>query len=117
MMNLSHCHIQVKDLAIARRFYMDVFEFSTEFCDLRRAFLKNGAGFVLGLECLDCPEILPKWFHLGFDAKSAEKVQNIFQKLQSFGYQIHGKINIDDDPINFYCADPDGNQIEVYCHK
>jgi catechol-2,3-dioxygenase len=117
MMNLSHCHIQVKDLAIARRFYEEVFEFSVEFCDQHRAFLKNSADFVLGLECLEKPDVLPNWFHLGFDTKTETKLREVFHRLQSMGYRINGAINLADNPVNFYCADPDGNQIEVYYRR
>src|SRR3989344_9288788 len=105
MMNLSHCHIQVKDLAVACRFYEDIFNFSVEFRDQRRAFLRNRADFVLGLECLEKPEILPKWFHLGFDAKMEMRLREVFHKIQSMGYQIHGEINLSNNPVNFYRAD------------
>ena len=66
-MNLSHCHIQVRDMTAARRFYEGAFEFQEDFvCDENEIFLRNSSDFVLGLEKVENPEILPKWFHFGF---------------------------------------------------
>ena len=117
-MNISHCHIQVHDMALARRFYEGVFEFQEEYvCDENKVFLRNDANFILGLDKVENPERLPDWFHLGFDAKTELKLREVFEKVRSSGFTIKQEISEQDNPINFYCIDPDGNNIEVYCMR
>ncbi len=114
-MNLSHCHIQVRDMEKARRFYEDVFEFKEDFiCDEDEVFLRNSADFVLGLEKVGNPETLPSWFHFGFDTKTEAKLREVFERINSLGYPIRREIKDFGNSVNFYCNDPDGTQIEVY---
>lgn len=117
-MDLSHCHIQVRNMEAARQFYEGIFEFKEDFvCDENEVFIRNSADFVLGLERVENPEILPKWFHFGFDAKTEQKLLEVFQKLQTFGFPIRREIKDFGDSVNFYCTDPDGTQIEVYFNR
>jgi catechol-2,3-dioxygenase len=117
-MDLSHCHIQVRDMKAARHFYESVFEFKEDFvCDENEVFLRNSSDFVLGLECLENPEVLPKWFHFGFDAKSEEKLLQVFERIKGLDYPIRREIKDFGDSVNFYYTDPDGTQIEVYFNR
>ncbi len=117
-MDLSHCHIQVRDMKAARRFYEGAFEFKEDFvCDEDEVFLRNSSDFVLGLERVENPEVLPKWFHFGFDAKSEAKLREVFERIKSLGLPIRREIKDFGDSVNFYCSDPDGTQIEVYFNR
>lgn len=117
-MNLSHCHIQVRDMKAARRFYEEAFDFKEhEVCEEDEVFLRNSSDFVLGLERVERPETLPKWFHFGFDTKSETKLREVCEKLQRLGYPIQREIKDFGDSMNFYCVDPDGTQIEVYFNR
>jgi len=117
-MNLTHCHIQVKDMPRARHFYEGVFEFFEDFvCDEDEVFLRNQAGFVLGMERVGSPESLPRWFHFGFDTGSEAKLREVFARVRAGGYAVKREIKDFVDTVNFYCEDPDGNQIEVYCKR
>jgi catechol-2,3-dioxygenase len=117
-MNLSHCHIQIKDMAVARRFYEGVFEFKEDVvCDENEVFLRNSADFVLGLEKVENPEVLPKWFHFGFDVKNEEKLREVFSRVKELGFPVLREIMDFDASMNFYCADPVGTQIEVYFNR
>lgn len=114
-MDLSHCHIHVRGMKASRRFYEGAFEFKEDFvCDENEIFLRNSSGFVLGLERVDHPEALPKWFHFGFDAKSEEKLKQVFERVKTLGFPFCREIKDFGDSVNFYCTDPDGTQIEVY---
>ena len=117
-MNLSHCHIQVKDMALARRFYEQVFEFREDFvCDEFEVFLRNGADFVLGLEQVPNPETLPSWFHFGFDVKKEAKLREVFDRVRSGGFTVRREIKDFGESVNFFCQDPDGTKIEVYFNR
>lgn len=117
-MDLSHCHVQVSNMNRAREFYEKLFEFSEDYvCNRDKIFLRNKHDFVLGLERVENPETLPSWFHFGFDAKSVEKIRAVFQRVKELGFEIKSEIQDSGDPINFYCADPDGNSIEVYYNQ
>jgi catechol-2,3-dioxygenase len=117
-MNLSHCHIHVKDMAAARKFYEEVFEFVEDFvCDESEVFLKNSSNFVLGLERVENPEILPKWFHFGFSVESNEKLIQVRERIQKLDFPVLRDITDFGDSVNFYCADPDGTRIEVYYNR
>src|SRR5688500_17711472 len=114
-MDLSHCHIQVRDIEASRRFYEGVFGFKEDLvCDENEVFLRNSHDFVLGLERSGNPEALPGWFHFGFDAKSEEKLREAFEKVKELGFPIRRGIKDFGDSVTFQCADPDGTQIEVY---
>ena len=102
----------------ARRFYEQIFDFKEDFvCDENEVFLRNSFDFVLGLERVDEPETLPKWFHFGFDAKSESKLHQVLNKMKELGYPILREIQDFGDSVNFYCTDPDGTQIEVYFNR
>lgn len=105
-------------MVAARRFYEGVFEFKEDFvCDENEVFLRNSSDFVLGLERVDKPETLPKWFHLGFDAKTEQKLREVFGRMKQLGFPVLREIKDFDTSMNFYCEDPDGTQIEVYFNR
>jgi len=115
-MDLRHAHIQVKNMEKSRSFYENNFGFKEDFvCDADEIFIKNEKGFVLGLNRMDQPDILPKWFHFGFSCSSKEEIESIFKKFKSSNYDIKRELTIyENGDMNFYVNDPDGTSIEVY---
>lgn len=117
-MDLNHFHIQTKNLEKARSFYETYFEFKGDYvCDAKSVFLRNNANFFLGLKEIAAPEKLPDWFHFGFGLESEEEIRSLFKKMKSDKNIMVGNLEDSGDPMNFYCADPDGNNIEVYYKK
>jgi catechol-2,3-dioxygenase len=117
-MTLSQCHMQVKNMAKARKFYEGVFEFSEHMAfDDDEVVLRNSEGFIIELEKVDKPEALPLWFFYGFDVKNEAKLKEIHDRVKKLGFSVLREIQDLDEEVNFYCADPDGIQIKVYFNR
>lgn len=114
-MDLNHFHLQVNDVAQARRFYETFFEFSEDFvCDENEVFLKSRSGFYLGLEKRDNAQPLPSWFHFGFELDSETAVHDLYKRMLSEGVKIQRELKDFGDMIQYYCVDPDNHRIEIY---
>ena len=116
-MDLNHFHLQVKDMQTTKSFYEAYFEFKEIFSNDNRVYLLNRKGFTLGLDKPALPDPLPAWFHFGFGVDSEAELRKLFQRMSMNGVVMQGGLNVADDPMNFYCKDPDGNAIEVYFKK
>lgn len=117
-MDLNHCHLQVKSLKKARAFYQDFFGFELDFeCEEFEVFLKNRDCFALGLEQVEKAEALPAWFHLGFGCKDEAELKASYEKFRAAEYPMKRELKDFGSSLNFYLADPDGNQIEVYFNR
>ena len=117
-MDLSHLHLKVTDVSASRKFYETIFGFREDFvCDQDEVFLKNDEDFVIGLQKLDEAGTLPGWFHFGFGCKSEGEVVATLEKLKSSNGKLLRELQDRGGAIYFFCADPDGNKIEVYFNK
>lgn len=113
-MDLNHFHLQAKDVQKTKLFYESYFEFKEIFSNENKVYLLNRDGFTLGLDKPERQEPLPAWFHFGFSVDSQAQLRSLYQRMSMNGVVMLGGLNLADDPMNFYCKDPDGNTIEVY---
>ena len=115
-MDLRHAHIQVSDMSKSRHFYESFFEFEEDIvCSENEVFLKNKKGFVLGLDKVEKPEILPKWFHFGFSCESKKESERINSLLMDAQCDIARELTtFENGDMNLYVNDPDGTSLEIY---
>lgn len=117
---LWHVALQVNDLAACERFYCDLLGMRVEWRpDPDNLYLTSGRdnlalhrvppGFEAGAgQRLD---------HIGFVLDSCEDVDSWFAFLQSAGVRIVKPPKTHRDGArSFYCADPDGNLVQLICH-
>jgi len=114
---LRHVALRVRDLPRAKAFYMEVFGMNPVWePDPQNCYLSSGCDNLALHEALDLPtaETGQPLDHIGFIVTSPEAVWEAAAALRARG------VNIVRDPrqhrdgsCSLYCADPDGNLIQV----
>jgi catechol-2,3-dioxygenase len=113
-MDLNHLHLHVHQLSLAQRFYERYFDFEEIARHGEILFLRNNEGFDLTLIEEEDPDLFPEWFHFGFRLEGPEDVTEMYRRMRRGKITIVDELTEDEDYVNFRCADPDGNSIEVY---
>jgi lactoylglutathione lyase len=115
-MKLNHLHINVPDVAKARKFYEEYFGFTLAFDHEPGVFLKDEAGFLLAIDPIENNDKVdfPSWYHFGFCVENAAKVKSIYDKMKSAGVEFSREYKeFGDDAANFYCWSPGPIKLEV----
>jgi catechol 2,3-dioxygenase-like lactoylglutathione lyase family enzyme len=114
-MELRHLALAVRDEAASRRFYETYFGFEVA----RRAedgtlMMRDADGFSLALGRWDEDVKLPSFLHIGFDAKSRERVHEYAERFRADGLEI---VEEWDEPgyVSVKVRDPSGYVVEVSC--
>ena len=117
-MNLDHLSLRVRDAAACRDFYERHLGFAPAFEADRGYFVRNDAGFLLGLVPTESHQPLPDGVHVGFGLDRPEDVEALHRELSSAGVRTtpidDGRP--DDLSLTFRCWDPDGTEIEIFWH-
>jgi catechol 2,3-dioxygenase-like lactoylglutathione lyase family enzyme len=119
-MKLNHLHINVPDVAKARRFYEEYFDFTLAFDHAPGVFLKDEAGFMLAIDPLENTERVdfPSWYHFGFSIDSGAKVKATYEKMKANGVEFARDYReFGDVAANFYCWAPGPYKLEVSWNK
>ena len=115
---LRHLALRVHDLARARAFYVEVFGMQPVWePDAQNAYLSSGCDNLALHEAADLPAgagEVQALDHLGFIVPSPEAVWAAADQLRMHGVRIvkeprHHR----DGSCSLYCADPDGNLIQI----
>ncbi|HEY2516995.1 MAG TPA: VOC family protein [Polyangiaceae bacterium] len=114
-MNLYHLHLHVRDLAATSAFYERYFEFQRVFPGAPELFLRSPRGFLLALvERSPDEATIPDWFHLGFQAQSADEARSLFRRMTDDGVSMAVPwTEYPTGTVKFHCVDPDGQRVEV----
>ena len=113
-MDLNHLHLHVSDVAVARRFYEDLFGFTERIWHGPILFLTNEDGFDLALAPDPSPQSFPAWFHFGFRLPSIDAVEKLHERAQALGVNITVPLERHEDLVFFCCKDAQSYRIEVY---
>lgn len=113
-LGLSHLLLQVRDLAAAERFFVDLLGFTLR----DRGALRDGRPLValhegLGLTVLpaDRGPGVPVVDHIAFRIADLQAVQ---ARLQAAGIAYEGPVSTPTYGTSIYLRDPDGNRIELH---
>lgn len=115
-MKLNHLHINVPNIAEARKFYEDFLDFKLLFEHGAGVFLQDEDGFQLALDPLGNDEKVnfPSWYHFGFCVENAEKVKTIYEKMKANGVEFARDYKeFGEDAANFYCWAPGPYKMEI----
>ena len=81
-MQLNHLNLCVEDLAEARTFFQNCFDFQLlEQKGEALAIMNDGHGFTLVLSKLRATHTYPKDFHIGFLLETSDQVDQTYQRL------------------------------------
>ena len=114
-MTLYHLHLHVRDIAATCAFYERYFGFYRVFPESPEIFLRSPNGFLLALVERSPEEgPLPEWFHVGFQAQSADEARSLFQRMTDDGVAVAVPwTEFTTGTVKFHCIDPSGQRIEV----
>lgn len=119
-MKLNHLHLNVPDVAKARKFYEEYFGFSLAFDHAPGIFLKDESGFLLALDPLENQERVnfPSWHHIGFCIEGKEEVKALYEKMRAEGVEFAREYKeFGGEAANFYCWAPGPYKLEVSWNK
>ncbi|MEP6903965.1 MAG: VOC family protein [Actinomycetota bacterium] len=117
-MKLNHLDLSVSDVAQARDFFVEHFDFTClEDKSEKMSILRGADGFVLVLDKLksnDSPNY-PAQFHIGFILNNENEVENKRAQLQRAGIEVPHQLRKNTRGTMFYFTAPGGILIEVSC--
>jgi catechol 2,3-dioxygenase-like lactoylglutathione lyase family enzyme len=115
---INHFHLNVSDLGASSQFYQKFFGFQPYLTVVGKRpilFLRNVAGFSLGLEDNNPDKRpLPDWHHLGVRLDDPDRVRAAREFMDNEGVTLEGDLFESDEYVSFVCLDPDGYHIEVF---
>lgn len=114
-LRLYHLHLHVHDVNTTRAFYETYFGFRQVLRDSAEVFLGSDDGLLLAIvnrSASDAP--LPEWFHLGYQASSAEQARSLFRRMIDDGVAMAVSwTEFATGTVKFHCIDPNGYRVEV----
>lgn len=117
-MKLNHLDLSVSDVALARDFFVEHFDF-TRLADKseKMSILQGADGFVLVLDKLKTndPPNYPAQFHIGFILDDEAEVKHKREKLRCAGIDVPHQSRKSARGTMFYFTAPGGILIEVSC--
>ena len=116
-MDLKHLHLASRDHAASERFYATYFGFRFGATFPRgdqpaATIIRAPNGFQIYLEA-GSNEPLPGWFHFGFLVESAAACTALYERMRRDQITIMRPL-VSVPFANYFCADPDGHQVQVY---
>ena len=116
-MDLKHLHLASRDHAASERFYATYFGFHFGAMFPRgdqpaATIMRAPNGFQIYLEA-GSNEPLPGWFHFGFLVESAATCTALYERMRRDQITIMRPL-VSVPFANYFCADPDGHQVQVY---
>jgi catechol 2,3-dioxygenase-like lactoylglutathione lyase family enzyme len=111
-MTLGHIQLNTPKLEEQVSFYEKYFDFKRKKHG-KGWFLWNRAGFLMAVNPLEEPPIMPPWFHIGFRFESKVEVHALYEKLKLDGFSV-GELDNYDDYMQFRFPDPTGYVVEIF---
>ena len=115
---VKHLHLASSDHAATAAFYERYFGFAFQKVFERGAgqpaatIIRGPERFQVFLEAATSSLALPAWFHFGFLVPEAE-CRELHARMTEDGVPITRPL-VDAPFLNFFCADPDGHEVQVY---
>ncbi len=115
---VKHLHLASTDHAKTTAFYGAYFGFAFQKIFARGAgqpsatIIRGPERFQIFLEAGATDLALPAWFHFGFLVPDAE-CRQLHARMIEAGVRITRPL-VETPFLNFFCADPDGHEVQVY---
>jgi predicted enzyme related to lactoylglutathione lyase len=115
---VKHLHLASSDHAKTTAFYEAYFGFAFQKVFDRGAghppatIIRGPERFQIFLEPAGTDLALPPWFHFGFLVPVAE-CRQLHARMVEAGVRITRPL-VETPFLNFFCADPDGHEVQVY---
>ncbi len=115
---LRHVALNVQDLAACERFYVDLMGMEVEWRpDPDNVYLTSGNDNLALHRALGTPEGPQRLDHIGFIIASPADVDRWHEFLKANGVSIKAAPRTHRDGArSFYCADPEGNVVQIIHH-
>lgn len=108
---MNHLALVAPDVRALQRFYCTYFGFS----EIGRGpgFLEGRGGFLLTIDEIEGPPVVPAWLHHGFFLASKAEILALYEQMKRDGVTIASDPEQMGPTFGFFCRDPAGFLIEV----
>jgi len=107
---MNHLALAAPDVAASTAFYQRYFGFEPMGPG---GMLRGPTGFVLSIDEVPAPVVVPSWFHHGFVVGSPAELEALHARLAADGVTIVDPPKAQGPTFVFFCRDPAGLLVEV----